>query len=54
MLKRLVKEMSLREDFRPRTAWSLTNALTHVIKDRQQKYPIRATDETLRFQAICV
>ena len=55
MLKRLVKEWDdpSYEEFRPRTAWSLTNALTHAIKDRQQKYPIRAAEETLRFQAIC-
>jgi hypothetical protein len=56
MLKRLVKEWDepSYEEFRPRTAWSLVNALTHVIKDRQQKYPIRAAEETLRFQALCV
>ena len=55
MLKRLVKEWDdpSYEEFRPGTAWSLTNALTHVIKDRQQKYPIRAAEETLRFQAMC-
>jgi hypothetical protein len=55
MLKRLVKEWDepSYEEFNPRTAWSLTNALTHVIKDRQKMYPIRAAEETLRFQALC-
>ncbi|MEM9941564.1 MAG: DUF932 domain-containing protein [Planctomycetota bacterium] len=56
LLKQLVKEWDRPSypEFTPRTAWSLNNALTHVIKSRQQRYPIRAARETLQFQALCV
>lgn len=35
-------------DFEPRTAWSLFNCFTHVIKPRQQRNPQRAASETLQ------
>jgi hypothetical protein len=38
------------EEFKPRTAWSLINCFTHVMKDRQKEQPVQAAVETMRFQ----
>ncbi len=38
------------EDFLPRTAWSLLSAFTHIVKDRQHRYPNKASLEVMQFQ----
>jgi hypothetical protein len=38
------------EEFEPRTAWSMLSAYTHVVKDRQLRYPHRAAHEVMQFQ----
>jgi hypothetical protein len=40
------------EDFLVRSAWSLLNAFTLVLRERFQKYPQQAASETQRFQAL--
>ena len=39
-------------EFRERTAWSLLNAFTEVLKDRQQRQPSRAAHETITLQKL--
>ena len=38
------------EAFQPRTAWSLLNCYTTVLKDRQRTQPVQAAMETVAFQ----
>jgi hypothetical protein len=38
------------EEFQPRTAWSLLNCYTTVLKDRQRTQPVQAAMETVAFQ----
>ncbi len=38
------------EEFRPRTAWSMLSAYTHIAKERQRRYPHRAAYEVMQFQ----
>ena len=40
------------DDFKPRTMWSLLNAFTEVLKDRQRTQPARAAEETIRLQSL--
>lgn len=40
------------DEFRDRTSWSLFNAFTQVLKDRQQTQPARAAHETIRLQKL--
>jgi len=40
------------EEFQPRTAWSLFNSFTEVLKDRQRFQPARAAAETIRLQRL--
>ena len=40
------------DEFQSRTMWSLHNAFTEVLKDRQRKHPARAAEETIRLQAL--
>jgi hypothetical protein len=40
------------EEFQSRTAWSMLAAFTHVVKDRQRRYPNKAAWEVMQFQAI--
>lgn len=40
------------EEFKPRTAWSLFNAFTEVLKERQTKQPARAAYETIQLQKL--
>lgn len=40
------------DDFRPRTAWSLLSSFTHIIKERQTRYPHRVAGEVIRFQGL--
>lgn len=40
------------EEFKPRTAWSLLNAFTSVVKPRFKSQPHRATYEMMRFQSL--
>jgi len=42
------------EEFRPRTAWSLFNAFTEVLKDRQKSQPAKAATETIRLQKLLI
>jgi hypothetical protein len=39
-------------EFKERTAWSLLNAFTEVLKDRQQRQPSRAAHETITLQKL--
>lgn len=39
-------------EFREKTAWSLLNAFTEVIKDRQKRQPSRAAHETITLQKL--
>ena len=39
-------------EFQERTAWSLLNAFTEVLKDRQQRQPSRAAHETITLQKL--
>ena len=38
------------EEFKPRTGWSLLSAYTHIVKDRQRRYPHCAAYEVMQFQ----
>lgn len=40
------------EEFKPRTAWSLFNSYTEVLKDRQRTQPARAATETINLQRL--
>lgn len=40
------------EDFRPRTGWSLLNAFTAALKDRQESNPQQAALQTIRLQRL--
>lgn len=40
------------EDFEARTAWSMLAAYTHIVKDRQRRYPGKAAWEVMQFQAL--
>ena len=40
------------EEFEDRTAWSMLAAFTHVVKERQRRYPSKAAWEVMQFQAI--
>jgi hypothetical protein len=40
------------EEFKPRTAWSLFNSFTEVIKERQLTQPARAAAETIQLQRL--
>lgn len=40
------------DEFKPRTMWSLLNAFTEVLKDRQRTQPARAAEETIRLQSL--
>lgn len=40
------------EEFRPRTVWSLFNAVTEVLKPRQRSQPAAAAHETIRLQRL--
>ena len=40
------------EEFKDRTMWSLLNAFTEVLKDRQRTQPARAAEETIRLQSL--
>lgn len=40
------------EEFRDRTAWSMLAAFTHIVKERQRRYPNKAAWEVMQFQAI--
>jgi hypothetical protein len=40
------------EEFAPRTAFSLLNAFTEVLKDRQMSQPARAASETIQLQRL--
>jgi hypothetical protein len=40
------------EEFEDRTAWSMLAAFTHVVKERQRRYPTKAAWEVMQFQAI--
>jgi len=39
-------------EFKEKTAWSLLNAFTEVLKDRQQRQPSRAAHETITLQKL--
>ncbi len=54
LLKPLLKEWREPsfEEFRDRTAFALLSAYTHVVKDRQKKYPSKAAFETMEFQGL--
>ena len=39
-------------EFKERTAWSLLNAFTEVLKDRQKRQPSRAAHETITLQKL--
>jgi hypothetical protein len=39
-------------EFQERTAWSLLNAFTEVLKDRQRQQPARAAHETITLQKL--
>lgn len=39
-------------DFRPRTAWSLLNAMTEILRDLQEKNPNDLARRTMRLQAM--
>jgi Domain of unknown function (DUF932) len=39
-------------EFEPRTAWSLFNAFTGILKDRQRAQPARAAAETIKLQQL--
>lgn len=39
-------------EFKERTAWSLPNAFTEVLKDRQRRQPSRAAHETITLQKL--
>jgi hypothetical protein len=39
-------------EFQERTAWSLLNAFTEVLKDRQHQQPARAAHETITLQKL--
>lgn len=39
-------------EFRDRTAWSLLNAFTEVLKDRQEKQPLQAAYQTINLQKL--
>jgi hypothetical protein len=41
-------------EFQPRTAWSLFNAFTEVLKDRQRTQPARAATETIQLQKLLI
>ena len=40
------------EEFETRTAWSLFNCYTEVLKDRQRQQPLAAAQETMAFQKL--
>ena len=40
------------DEFEARTAWSMLAAFTHVVKERQRRYPTKAAWEVMQFQAI--
>ncbi len=40
------------EEFRPRTAWSMFNSFTEVLKERQRAHPAAAASETIRLQRL--
>src|SRR5262249_8667083 len=40
------------EEFKARTAWSLFNSFTEVLKDRQRSQPARAAAETIKLQRL--
>lgn len=40
------------EDFKPRTGWSLLNAFTSALKDRQETNPQQAALQTIRLQKL--
>lgn len=40
------------DEFRPRTTYSLLNAFTEVLKDRFQRYPLKAAYETIGLQKL--
>jgi GDP-D-mannose dehydratase len=40
------------EAFQPRTAWSLLNSFTHVLRDLQTKNPSELAHRTMRLQAL--
>jgi hypothetical protein len=40
------------EEFRPRTAWSLFNSFTEVLKERQKTQPAKAASETIQLQGL--
>lgn len=40
------------DDFKPRNGWSLLNAYTGVLKDRQQRLPQEAALQTIRLQRL--
>lgn len=40
------------EEFKPRTAWSLFNSFTEVLKPRQRSQPANAAHETIRLQKL--
>lgn len=54
MMRPLLKEWRepSYEEFEPRTAWSLLSAYTHIMKERQAKYPNRAAAEVMKFQSL--
>ncbi|HEY1599255.1 MAG TPA: DUF932 domain-containing protein [Pirellulales bacterium] len=54
LLPQVIKEWRnpQHEEFRPRTAWSLFNAFTEVLKDRQRTQPARAAAETIQLQSL--
>ena len=40
------------DEFKNRNMWSLLNAFTEVLKDRQRTQPARAAEETIRLQSL--
>jgi uncharacterized protein DUF932 len=56
LLPQVIKEWRKpqHEEFRPRTAWSLFNAFTEVLKDRQRTQPARAATETIQLQKLLI
>lgn len=40
------------EEFQDRTAWSMLAAFTHIVKNRQRRYPNKAAWEVMQFQAL--
>jgi hypothetical protein len=52
MLPKALKEWNepRHAEFEPRTAWSMLNAFTEALKERQGEWPVSAARQTMRLQ----